>query len=456
MSASPTRAVIYCRMSSDRTGERAGVERQERECRELAERRGWPVVDVVVDNDTSATARHRPGWDRLLSGLHDGRYDGVIAWHPDRFYRSLVGFTAFVEAVRAAGPAEVATVNGGGDLDLATATGRLVAGQLALIGGYEREHVGERVKASQRQRRERGLPMGRVSWGWQADRMTADPRLREALQTAANAIVGDEPASLRSVAAMLTADGVPSPQGGDGWDADSVRAVLRRPTNIGQYRDGREGSWEPLLTVELYARVMAALSDPARRTTGTTVRSRLLGGIARCAEHGDPLYARYKSRIRRDVYTPRDRQCCSAPVEVLDDLVTEAVLGYLEREDVREPDPSADRNALDELDSARRAAEQLDAELAAGRLDGRRWSTLNAAIAERLARAESAVLLRRTDSVLSGAVGRSAREVWASLPISRRSAIVAELVTIAVRPGRRGARVFDPHRVVLTWRERPS
>jgi hypothetical protein len=48
------RAAIYCRLSQDRTGAGVVVERQERECQELAASLGWDVVRVDVDNDVSA------------------------------------------------------------------------------------------------------------------------------------------------------------------------------------------------------------------------------------------------------------------------------------------------------------------------------------------------------------------------------------------------------------------
>ncbi|MGI8680626.1 MAG: recombinase family protein [Mycobacteriales bacterium] len=48
------RAAIYCRLSQDRTGAGVVVDRQERECRQLAESLGWTVSKVYVDNDVSA------------------------------------------------------------------------------------------------------------------------------------------------------------------------------------------------------------------------------------------------------------------------------------------------------------------------------------------------------------------------------------------------------------------
>ena len=47
-----TRAAIYSRISRDFTGERAGVARQEEDCRAKASALGWEVVRVFVDNES--------------------------------------------------------------------------------------------------------------------------------------------------------------------------------------------------------------------------------------------------------------------------------------------------------------------------------------------------------------------------------------------------------------------
>ena len=69
----PTVAGIYCRISQDRTGEGLGVERQEADCRQLAERLGWQVAGVYTDNDVSAFSKKpRKAFLRLLDDLKNG------------------------------------------------------------------------------------------------------------------------------------------------------------------------------------------------------------------------------------------------------------------------------------------------------------------------------------------------------------------------------------------------
>ncbi len=64
------------------------MDRQERLCREVAERLGLVIVSgaVFVDNNRSAWQRNRlrPGWNALLEAIRAGH---VIVYHPDRLMR---------------------------------------------------------------------------------------------------------------------------------------------------------------------------------------------------------------------------------------------------------------------------------------------------------------------------------------------------------------------------------
>jgi DNA invertase Pin-like site-specific DNA recombinase len=42
------RAAIYCRISYDPMGRALGVQRQLQDCREIAQRKGWTVVDEYI------------------------------------------------------------------------------------------------------------------------------------------------------------------------------------------------------------------------------------------------------------------------------------------------------------------------------------------------------------------------------------------------------------------------
>lgn len=79
MSTRPASWAIYARISRDREGSNLAVERQEEDCRKLAESLGLKgEPDVYIDNDVSATSRKpRPeGTGQSWSDTPTGSIDG--------------------------------------------------------------------------------------------------------------------------------------------------------------------------------------------------------------------------------------------------------------------------------------------------------------------------------------------------------------------------------------------
>ena len=81
-------AAVYCRISDDRDGRRAGVRRQQEDCEALVRRKRWKVAGIYVDNDVSAwSGKARPQYRRMLEDIKSGLVDGVVIWHQDRLVR---------------------------------------------------------------------------------------------------------------------------------------------------------------------------------------------------------------------------------------------------------------------------------------------------------------------------------------------------------------------------------
>src|SRR3954463_5738500 len=101
MDMKPTRAVLLVRISDDKAGDAGGVGRQEEDGRALADRLGWNIAEVVIENDTSAYKRRkvrlpdgstalrtlRPGFRSILDKLASGECDGLLAYDLDRTAR---------------------------------------------------------------------------------------------------------------------------------------------------------------------------------------------------------------------------------------------------------------------------------------------------------------------------------------------------------------------------------
>src|SRR6266540_1595288 len=150
--------VAYCRISADRTGAGLGVERQAADCRELAGKLGLPAPEVITDNDISAySGKKRPGYERLLAGLGEGRWTTLLIWHVDRLTRSPKDLEAIVDLVN--GRVAVHCVKGG-EIDLETPEGRMQARILGTLARYESEHRSDRVRRKLQEIAESGRAHG--------------------------------------------------------------------------------------------------------------------------------------------------------------------------------------------------------------------------------------------------------------------------------------------------------
>ena len=99
-SSPAVKAGVYTRISSDPSGQQAGVERERADCEAHCLARGWDVVEVFCDNDASAYGRKlRRAYERLLAAVESGTIDAIVTWHNDRLHRSPKELEAFIDLV---------------------------------------------------------------------------------------------------------------------------------------------------------------------------------------------------------------------------------------------------------------------------------------------------------------------------------------------------------------------
>ena len=141
----PTRVVIYCRQSQDRTGESEAVESQRKACEAKALQLGWQVVAVLSDNDQSAySGKMRPAYRELLRMLRAGEADAVLAKHEDRLHRSPLELEEYIDVCQ---PNSVETdFVQSGRLDLRSASGRMTARIRGAVAREEVERKSERER----------------------------------------------------------------------------------------------------------------------------------------------------------------------------------------------------------------------------------------------------------------------------------------------------------------------
>ena len=139
--SSTKRAALYVRVSTDAQT----LENQIRELRQVAERRGWDVVEVYRDAGISgAKGRNgRPGLDSMLKDASRRKFDIVMAWAIDRLGRSLSDLLDTIRHLEACG---VDLYLDQQAIDTTTPMGKLVFQLTGAFAQFERTMIRQRIK----------------------------------------------------------------------------------------------------------------------------------------------------------------------------------------------------------------------------------------------------------------------------------------------------------------------
>lgn len=152
------RVAIYARVSTVNHGQ--DVSLQTRDLEQFAQARAWCLVDSYIDVGISGTKDKCPELNRLMSDAHKRRFDVVLVWKLDRFGRSLRHLVNALAEFESLG---IAFVSLSDNLDLSTASGRLMFNIIGAMAEFERALIQERVRAGLRNARAKGKRLGRPS-----------------------------------------------------------------------------------------------------------------------------------------------------------------------------------------------------------------------------------------------------------------------------------------------------
>ncbi len=474
------RVVIYLRLSHKKNEEQVSLATQEKLCRALAKRNGWDVVMVYTDDDRSAfKARMRPEFEAMVKAISVGEFDVLAVYHIDRLYRSLKDLARLIEIAQERG-LQIATVKAG-DIDLSTATGRMLATILCGVAVAESERNGERRTDANTERAERG------QWRKEGPRLFGWTQDGEQIETEANAIrqaVQDvlDGVSLRSIAGAWNDSGLRTPKlkkrGGNEWTNLTLRRVLLNPTHAGHRTyserkvvDGKDvyearivgpGTWEPIVDPEDHKGLVALLTARSKRNATAFERAHPGSGVYLCGVCGGPLHAgftggrmQYRCRSRgtgkkgerRAPHVARR----GAPV---DEMVERVVLGVLSQTDIAKRLTDSPGVDTDALQAKRRGLLARKDELATmfteGVLDGpavrreaeklkERVKAVDETLAEAARRSIAATLLVDGPDELE--------RHWDQASPDIKGKVIDELMTVTVLRAVRGRKEFDPDTV---------
>lgn len=291
------------------------------------------------------------------------------------------------------------------------------------------------------------------------------------IRQAADAVLSGT--SLRAIAADWNSAQPPIlTSTGSDWEGAEVGSMLRRPRNAGivrhRKREAGPSAWPAALDEPTWRSLVALLDDPSRRTTPGNERKYLGSGLYLCGLCGASMRCTTSNRRRggplayEAAYGCRKSKHVIRKAEPLDDYVQWQLLQRLARPDMADvlaarDEPVDVRGAQEEMRAARRMLDELAAELGAGAMTVQEWRIAAKGARARMEAAET-VLSRAVEvNPVAGLLGADDIEAeWNRLDLSRRRAVLAYMMTVTVRPARRGrlpgGAYFDADSVSIEWK----
>lgn len=454
---------IYTRISSDRSGEGAGVQRQKAECLELAKANDLNVLEVFTDNDISAhSGVPRPAFNEMIRRLEAGEGDGIIVWHLDRLYRRNRDLELIVNIVESR-KIEIKTVTAG-EIDLNTSSGLLMARVIGSMANYEVDHQRERIKASHVDRAKRGtwrggpIPLGFRSGG--KGTLVIDEEEAKDVRFILDSILNGD--SLHLISRRMNEPHRVKRRNGARWTNTAVRHLVKSPA-LGGLSKVSEGEyvpaqWEGIVPPEKWFAVQAILSDPARRTNQGTERRWQGSGVYLCGVCGKALRAKISNGV--NYYSCIACHKVSRNQKKLDGLVDDLLIAYLSVPENRLPlvvkqESTTDLNELLSVQAGLiERRNQLGGLFAQGVISSGQLTRGNAEFEKQLKAIERKIDdARESSPVLEMLLSSDdLRERWGSMSADKRAEAIRRLVEVRVHSAGRGTKIFDPSKVEFTWK----
>jgi len=465
------RAIIYCRIShdtNDATNDRAlkGVDRQERDCRRYAERQGWQVVGVEIDNDISASAvsrKRQEGLARALQALQAGQADALVANSLDRITRRPDDLKHLLELADAG--REIATLTG--NLNLTSVEGRMqaritLAAAEAEAGWIQRRQLAK--LAHDRMQGRQHLPVRTFGYS-KADWRRRDPVEGKIVAgMVRDAIAGK---SCTEIAKDLNARKIRT-VAGTKFQSAGVKKIITNPRIAGlQAYKGKvveiEGKveWDALVTEAQWRKACTMI---AKRSTGRRggERKAAISGLVyceRCAKPGLPNIGKMYRTGRVYRCMMRDTGGCARAVSQagLDRHVEALVVEALGQDRTITTIKRRKGKKAANLDQLRAMQDELARQMSAGLVSLPAFAEAGRQLKRQIIEAEKAEQTPTSPAALEAITSGTLAQRWPKLPMRTRQDIVSlviERITIGHSSGGRlkGGHYFDTGRIEIEWK----
>lgn len=317
------RVAIYIRVSTQEQAiEGHSIEAQEARAREYAERMGYEVVYVYIDEGVSGkSTKHRKAFLNMMANARMGNFDLVVIWKLTRLGRNMLDILKTVEEFINLG-IELFSISE--NFDISTSSGKLMLQLLGSFGEFERNQISENVIMSMmslvrdQKRYAGGRRLGYVS-GLDDDgrkQLIIEPEEAKIVQLIyAKFLGGDE---FRTIANYLNRQGYQTLKKNK-FTPTAVRDILQNKIYGGYIEYARYLNWdtkrrkgknpnpilvkgehEPIIDQVTYQAVQDRLVLEKDRSKWNLTGENVLTGLLRCPECGAPMAANNVTNTLKD------------------------------------------------------------------------------------------------------------------------------------------------------------
>lgn len=472
----PRRVAIYCRLSYALDGSLEQVERQEADCRALADRLGWTVAQVYPDNSRSAWQRNRkrPNWDRMLADIEAGKLDAIIVYHGDRLIRQPWDLELLLKL---ADERHLQLASVSGTRNLSNEDDRFILRIEAAQACKSSADTSRRVRRGWEARAKRGNAVGggKRPFGFGVPTGGTTGRGNPHYDTTQQ--VPEESAVLREAVTRLISgqtlgsvcrwmNSVSTTTQGNQWTARGIKHLVFSPRIAGlveHHGQLYEANWTPIISKDEWEDVKSVLQHSSNKHGYFgRERSYLLSGIATCYACGaglrtKPAGGRNRKSVR--IYCCLNPTCAKGVarnVDHLDRYVEGRVLrrlnegGFLDMLHADTEDDSGIGTEIASLERRRSQAQETLENLAEHPEVSAEMATKALASFDRkIAELRNSFAATTHTKLLRKMAGIS-RDLWDAEPIDVRAETVRALFNVVVLPATRRGPGFDPRSVRMT------
>jgi DNA invertase Pin-like site-specific DNA recombinase len=454
MTSTPGAAGIYCRLSYAPDGSVEKVERQEGDCRALADRLAWPISEAHIFHDNNRSAwqrgRKRPGWEAMLKAIDAGEIDSVLIYHGDRLIRQPHDLEKLLSISDSRG-VRLASPSGVRNLD--SADDRFILRIEVAQACKSSDDTSRRVRRGWEERAKAGRPIGggKRAFGFEPDGETRRESECEILAEAVDRLLAGQSEG----GVLRWMDTVCTTTQGNQWQGKALKHLLMAPRIAGLVRHQGvyyKAVWEPIIPVETWED-LKLLFKQRSETFGYAGRERryLLAGGAQCPSgHGlrtKPAGGRNRPSVR--IYWCAEKGCktqVGRNMVLLDAYVEGRVLALLQDEEFAAELHAADPSVAGQIAELERrkalATRQLEDLVDHPDVDAGVLARSLAGFERKIRKLKDQAEVSERRRLLRRVAGIS-REAWEELPVDIRSSVVQATYRVTVLPTTQRGPGFD-------------